>query len=137
MTCDLQKKPARNPKPFVMQGLLSCLALHLEIALIGTCLITILFSLLLKVEKDLLTLLLLSETTDSQFNCERSLRNFCFGNFEEAQVTIFGDYIFSPNELQTQNCEKWSLMSETILLLEICVSWLFTKMLSISVAEAL
>ena len=52
MTCDLQKKPARNPKPFVMQGLLSCLALHLEIALIGTCLITILFSLLLKVEKD-------------------------------------------------------------------------------------
>ena len=63
-----------------------------------------------------MTSLLLSETTDSQFNCERSLRNFSFENFEEAQVTIFGDYIFSPNELQTQNWEKWSLMSESMAL---------------------
>ena len=62
---------------------------------------------------------------------------FFFKNFEESQVTIFGDYIFPPNEWQTQNCEKWSPMSETILLLKICMLWLFTKILSISVGEAL
>ena len=77
-------------RPFVIRGLLSCLALCLEIVLIVACLFTILFSLIFKVEKDLFTSLLLSETADSQFNCERSLINFSSENLElQFSVTIF------------------------------------------------
>ena len=56
---------------------------------------------------------------------EKSLR-FCFF-----------DSSFLKKVWETQNCEKWSLISETILPLVILASTLLVKILSINVAELL
>ena len=56
---------------------------------------------------------------------EKSLR-FCFFDFS-----------FLKKVWETQNCEKWSLISETILPLLILASTLLAKILSIKVAELL
>ena len=49
----------------------------------------------------------------------------------------FLDFGFLTNVWETQNCEKWSLISETILPLMVLASTLLLKILPIKVAELL
>lgn len=84
------------------------------------CLLTVLFNLLYKVEKNLLTLLLLLETVDSQFNCDH-WQIFLLRILSSHELRFFMALFFHLIN-DTQNHEKLSLMSETILLLEICPS---------------
>ena len=71
------------------------------------CLLTVLFNLLYKVEKNLLTLSLLLETVDSQFNCDH-WQIFLLRILSSHELRFFMALFFSPDKW---HAKSWKIVT--------------------------